>query len=400
MPGTEQAYKDKDKDLYVDTQRLEYLDQLLDSYIAEDHRQFIIVRAHRYGVPIYEYCGGMSTHAYGVHQDTISCVFSITKCITSTLVVKLMEDGLLDIAETVSSYLPCFRDSAHDKTQIWQLMTHTSGISDDEWRDFRESRIREFGLEKPDKNASQEVQDLYARQLNSKLGLEEEADSACANDCLFSQYKPSKAPGEAMMYSNTGFFYLGRLIEKVSGMSLHEYSRKVLFEPLGMIDSYYVLPEDKYDRVAGRSDRCYEHEWINTPQNFTWPGAMGGVKTTVVDLCRFGDMLIAGGSLDGVRILSPVSVREMSRDHNHALSEKNPWDSWGLGFNLRKNKKDDSGSLRSENSLEHGGMCGHKFVADLDYGVSIAVFTGEYTYFDKNVFYPINNVILSSLKEI
>lgn len=180
-------------------------------------------------------------------------------------------------------------------------------------------------------------------------------------------------------------------------MSINEYSRKVLFEPLGMKDSFYSLPEDRFFRVAGRNERCLEHAWLNTEDHYKWPGAMGGLKTTVIDMCRFGDMFIAGGTLNGVRVLSPVSVREMCRDHNCQLSAKNPMDSWGLGINIRSLKKDDAGVLRSERSLEHGGMCGHKFLADPEYGITISIFTGEYDPPGKNIFFPIHNVILSAL---
>jgi hypothetical protein len=87
----------------------------------------------------------------------------------------------------------------------------------------------------------------------------------------------------------------------------------------------------------------------------------------------------------------------MSRNHNHKLSAINPWDSWALGFNLRGQKKDDAGVLRSEVSLEHGGMCGCKFIADPVCGISIAVMTGEYKVPCKNVYFPINNMIISAL---
>ena len=395
MPATKQAYENKC--LKISAGRLEYLDTLLDGYLKEDYRQFFIVRAHRFGVPIYEYCGGTSTKEYGIKQDTISCVFSITKPMTSTLIMKLLEDGLLDITDPVSNYLDCFKSGGKDGIMLWQLMTHSSGIIDEDNDNFKNQYIEKLGLTRPDDDASDEIHEEFNRQLKIKLGLDENAPYSDIHEYIFSKFTPTKYPGEIMAYSNTGYYYLGKVIEKVSGMTISDYGRKVLFEPLGMVDSFYSLPEDRFHRVVGRNERCIEHEWLNTEDHYKWPGAMGGVKTTVIDLCRFGDMLLNKGTLDGVRVLSPASIREMSVNHNLNIANPAAWDSWGLGFNLRGTKKDDAGVLRSEFSLEHGGMCGHKFLADPEYGVVISVFTGEYDPPGKNVFYPINNIIISAL---
>ncbi|MHC1694089.1 MAG: serine hydrolase domain-containing protein [Eubacteriales bacterium] len=395
MPATIQAYDNKS--LKVNTLRLDYLDELLQSYIDKDCRQFIIVRAHRYGVPIYEFCGGVSTKEYGIKQDTISCVFSITKSVTSTQIMILQEQGLLDIAEPVCTYLDHFRGGDKESVLIWHLMTHSSGIDDNGYRKFRDDYISGLGLDIPGDNASQEEEDEFHRLLAVKLGLPENASEYERSNALFALYQLPCPPGERMMYSNTGYAHLGRIIEKVSGKSLNDFSREFLFGPLGMDDSYFCLPPELFHKVAGRSERCSETPWINTPDNFTWPGAMGGLKTTVIDLCRFGDMLLNGGALDGVRILSPASIREMSKNHNAILKQGSEWDSWGLGFNLRGTKKDDAGVLRSVLSLEHGGMCGHKFIIDPVCGVSISVFTGEYSPPGKNIFCRINNLILSAM---
>lgn len=90
--------------------------------------------------------------------------------------------------------------------------------------------------------------------------------------------------------------------------------------------------------------------------------AQNGLKTAVVDLCRFCDMVLSQGQLNGVNILSPASIREMSENHNFDM--KNAWDTWGLGWNLRGRKKDDAGVLRSAVSLEHGGWVGSKVLCD------------------------------------
>lgn len=170
MPATKQAYENNDLKIFTD--RLEYLDKMVSRFLKEDLRQFFIIRAHRYGVPIYEYCGGVSTKEYGIRQDTISCVFSITKIATAAMIMKLQEDGLLDIGEPVSTYLDCFRNGK-DNILIWHLLTHVSGISDEAFWEFEEKMIKDSGLEKPAMDAPKEVHDAFLKQLNCKLGLDE-----------------------------------------------------------------------------------------------------------------------------------------------------------------------------------------------------------------------------------
>lgn len=394
MPATQQAIENKALGIYLP--QLERLDAVLDGYIRDDLRQFMIVRAHRYGVPIYEYCGGTSTNPDGVRQDGISCVFSITKPTVSTLIMKLQEDGLLDISEPVAAHLDYFRGK--ENILIWHLMTHSGGIVDEDYYNFQNEYAKtEFGLTVPGHESSGEEWAAFSLAMNQQLGLAADADYELRNQALFALFTPTKSPGELMSYSNVSYRFLGKLIAAVSGTSIDEYSRRVLFEPLGMNDTHFILPKEKWDRVTGRGERCSEYGYVNSPNCYENDRGSGGLKSTVIDLCRFGDMLLGNGTLDGVRVLSPASVREMSQNHNRKLSEKQVWDSWALGFNLRGGKKDDAGVLRSDQSLEHGGMCGCKFLADPVYGVSISMMTGEYNPPGKNVYYPVNNIIISAL---
>jgi len=403
MSVTKQAYEDKKLNVYIP--QLERLDDRLDMFMEEDQRQFFIVRAHRYGVPIYEYCNGLSTNDYGIKQDSISCVFSITKPVAAVLIMKLQEDGLLDISDPMGRYFECFQGEGKSEMCVWHFMTHTSGIVEEKFEKFKNDYVqKEYGLSRGE-NISNEEYEEFEKKLNEKMGLNENANYDERNLIFLKKFKPEKGPGQVMSYCNLGYRFLGKLVQKISGMSIEEYGRKVLFDPLGMVDSHFILPHEKWHRVAGRNEKCVDYQYVNSENCFTNDRASGGLKSTVIDMCRFGDMLLGEGTLDGVRILSPASVREMSKNHNYMLSENDPWSSWGLGFNLRSTKKDDAGVLRSACSLEHGGACGHKFLADPEYGVSISIFTGEYDspVFTadhvevKNIYYAINNMIIAAM---
>jgi len=396
MSATKQAYENRDLKVYAP--QLERLDARLDEFLSEDHRQFMIVRAHRYGVPIYEYCGGVSTKEYGIKQDTLSCVASITKPVAAALIMKLQEDGLLDVVDSMSMYFDSFKGDDKESIQIYHLLTHTSGIIDDDFFEFQREYVKnEFGISFPPDGATDEEWRDFEKKVNQKMGLDEEASFHDRSQQMLAFFKPTKKPCDVMSYCNFGYRVIGKLVEKVSGMTIDEYAKKVIFEPLGMADSHFFLPEEKWQRMAGRNEKCCDQEYLNSEHCFMNDMASGGMKTTVIDMCRFGDMILGGGTLDGVRILSPASIREMSTNHNLKIVEAGEWDSWGLGFNVRGTKKDDAGVLRSAVSLEHGGAWGHKFLADPEYGVVISVFTGEYDPPGKNVFYPINNMIISAL---
>lgn len=403
MPSTKQAMENKNLNIYLS--KLDHLDKTLDMFLHEDQRQFIIVRAHRYGAPIYEYTGGTSSNEYGIRQDTISCVFSITKPVAAVLIMKLQEDGLIDISDSMSKYFDCFKGEGKESILIWHLLTHTSGIEEDKFYESQKKYIKtEYGLLFPE-NASREEYIEFGKQINKKMGLCEDSDFDDKNIKFLKSYKPTKNPGEFMSYCNFGYRLIGKLIEQVSGMSIDEYSRKVLFEPIGMSDSHFILPEEKWARTAGRNEKCSDYEYLNSKDCFENDKASGGLKSTVIDMCKFGDMILSKGTYNGKRIISSASVKEICKDHNYLLSKNNPWDSWGLGFNIRTTKKDDAGVLRSAISLEHGGAYGHKFLADPEYGVSISVFTGEYkaSVFDsnhakaRNIFSAINNMIIAAL---
>lgn len=382
--------------LRINAERFQVLNKLIDSFIEKNYRQFYIVRAHRFGVPIYEYAAGENSKPYGLKQDSITPVFSCTKPITAVLIMKLQEDGLLDVCDPVIHYLPWI-GSGKEGIQIWHLLTHTSGIIDEDFFKFCEEYCaKEFGLEKPDDKASHEERDVYHNKVKEKTKLPDNATRDDVEHYFLKRFTPNKKPHEAMSYGMTAFNLLGDIITAVTGQSINDYARETLFLPLGMKNSFFIVPEEKYNQVIGRKELALGYPWINSPGCMNNMHAQNGLKTTVIDLCRFNDMVLAQGELDGTIILSPASIREMSENHNFDLPSV--WDSWSLGWNLRGKKKDDAGVLRSAVSLEHGGWAGSKMLCDPVYNLSVAVFSGEWEQAAKSGINNIINVIYSSLR--
>ncbi len=384
------------EELRVNGSRFAVLDKLIDRLIEEKNKQFIIVRAHRYGMPIYEYSAGTNTKAVALTQESITPVFSCTKPITAVLILKLQEDGLLDVTDSVYSYLP-WLGKDKEGILVWHLLTHTSGIIDDDFFKFRGEYIeKELGLKSPDDEAPDEEWDEFHKKVKEKMGLSEDCRREDVDHYLLEKFKTNKAPHEMMSYGMTAFNLLGDIITAVTGKGIDDYALEVLFEPLGMMNSHFIVPESKYDNVIGRGEGTTGYPWINSPSCMNNTAAQNGLKTTVSDLCRFCDMVLANGEYDGKYFLSPASIREMSENHNFDLNSV--WDSWGLGWNLRGKKKDDAGILRSGVSLEHGGWAGSKMICDPAYHLSAAIFTGEWNPPTKSSLNNIINVIYSALR--
>jgi CubicO group peptidase (beta-lactamase class C family) len=128
-------------------------------------------------------------------------------------------------------------------------------------------------------------------------------------------------PGEAWLY-NTCSDILGVLIARVSGVALPEFLAERLFEPPGMIDTGFVVPDGELDRLVSyyRPDPAGGRELVDAPHGQwssmpAFPSGAGGLVSTVDDWCRFGRMLLGEGSVDGRRFLSPASVRQMTTDY-------------------------------------------------------------------------------------
>ena len=384
-----------DMNLSVNRDRFRVLDALIDSFIEKNVKQYFVVRAHRNGIPIYEYAAGENDKPYGLQQDSITPVFSCSKPITAVLIMKLQEDGLLDVCDPVVQYLPWL---GNDKKEIliWHLLSHTSGIIDDEFfafsADFCE---KSYGLTKPEDKATEKEWKKYHTQMKEKIGLPKNATEDDVTHFFLTRFPLKKKPHEVMSYGMTAFNLLGDIIQEVVGKNIDDYAREALFEPLGMKDSHFIVPKKKYDQVIGRKKGTNGYPWINSPNCMNNIHAQNGLKTSVADLCRFCDMILSQGQLDDTIILSPASIREMSDNHNFDLPA---WDSWGLGWNVRGKKKDSAGILRSDISLEHGGWAGCKMLCDPKYDLSLAIFSGEWKESTKSGLNNIINVIYSALR--
>ena len=265
--------------------------------------------------------------------DTIFPIASMSKVITVAGIMQLYEQGLFKLWDPVSQYLPGFKNpkiakekpdgsyelvDAKGEVTMRQLFTMTSGVPYG-WADTAAGRIR---IEKEKEWMSNPL------SFPGTVGYVN----------LVGQLPLAFEPGERWMY---GFSIdvLGAVIEVLTGKSLGEYLKENVFDPLGMTDTGFFVPADKLERIATLyninegmkpSDRGAP---TSKPQ---FESGGGGMFSTVRDYSRFAQMLLHGGTLDGVRILGRKTIDLISTDH--LTPEQRRSDNWdtqrGYGYGL------------------------------------------------------------------
>ena len=405
MPITEHALQNA-ASLGIRPQRLAVLEDLIQRFIARDLRQAIVVKMTKGGSTVFEGCYGTNTKPYGVRPDTIFPVASITKPVISALLLCLQEDGLVDLCDPVSKYLPEFTGGGREAICPWHFLTHSSGLKDEEiWPGVEEYSLKELRLLPPKDGSTAEEWIAFHRLQCEKMGLDPDAENDRMNDpgYLISLKLPvNHAPRSHMTYCNYGYQRLKEIVDAVTGEAIDAFAQRRLFVPLGMKDTHWKTPKEKWDRILGREVTCEGAPWINSERNYQSESGSGGMKTTVGDITNFCRMILGGGVWNGERILSRRSVAEMTRNHNDGVASNGSvaYAAWGLGWNIRMDKKDDSGLLRTVSCLDHGGWAGTKIVADPGEDVTAAIFTAEYKTGVKpleNVYGPILNALYSAL---
>ena len=301
--------------------------------------------------------------------DTIFRIASMSKPITSVAVMMLYEEGRFQLKDPISKFIPEFKAPkvlikegsqeqlvpAHREITIRHLLTQTSGLTY-QWdprvgQKYKDAGIT-HGLIQDDHLLSDDMK---------KLG----------------QMPLVHQPGEAWNYG-LSTDVLGRLVEVASGLPFDEFLRKRIFEPLRMKDTCFFLPQDKVSRLAavygpdpnGLLKRLGNGVLGEGPLvcTVTYPyegqrrylSGGGGLCSTVPDYARFAQMLLNGGELDGVRLLSPTTVKMMSTDQ---VGDLNRDTGFGLGFGVTRNLR-EGGELTSVGAYRWGGFWYTTFFID------------------------------------
>lgn len=389
--------------------RLIHLDQKLSVWSKTEFTPSIVAKIFRHGELAFEGAyGSISPGALpdSLTVDTIYPICSLTKPVIGTLLSILQEEGELDFNNPVRDYIPELSGDEACRIRIWHLLTHTSGLNDDDLHNYFDYVVKNDLSIKIDYDSHDSIVEGY-HLIREKIGLPAMDHSNTMQDETFFSVvlkaKPTHLPRKVMAYCNTGYNILRHIITRVSGMTIDEFAAKKLFGPLKMVDSHFLFPDEKRSRFVTRPEDFCGSGWLNE-HVFKSEGGGGGLKSTVTDMVRFGQMFLNGGQLDGERILSPASVKELISDHNADIEDSvfngDIFNStWGYGWNVKGSKKDDAGMLRSGASFEHSGFGCVKLMCDPVYDIAAAYFTTskEDNYYKAANFY---NMVIGAIMVI
>lgn len=326
------------EDVGMSSERLERLTLGMQSYVDQQQIPGSVTLILKDGKLVYESAIGMRDREANapMETDNLFRIASQTKAIVSTAIMILQEQGKLNIQDPVGKYLPEWMQTtvavptedgyevipAKRAIRIRDLLTHTAGVgwgtgpARDVWEEHdmmywyladREEGIREF------------VRELATLPMDAH-------------------------PGERFVYG-LSIDVLGAVVEVTSGQPLDQFLQSELFQPAGMTDTHFFVPQDKASRMAvvyeatpdglkRMTDEGHYHgqgHYVDGPRKTFGGGA--GLVSTARDYARFLQMVLNGGSIDGNRILSPTTVDLMLSDHTGDI-DLGPGRAMGLGFGI------------------------------------------------------------------
>ena len=334
----------------ISTERLSRIDKLMEAHIAQQKIAGGVTLLARHGKVAHLGVYGMMDVEAGklMKPDTIFRIASMTKPITSVAVMMLYEEGHFRLNEPVSKFIPAFKEmlvlppeDAEDLTQpvpateqitIWNLLTHTDGLTY-HW--------------------NERLGPQYAAA-DITHGLLQDESTLAEKMKILATIPLLHQPGAEFEYG-LSIDLLGYLVEVVSGMSLDAFFSERIFKLLGMKDTHFFLPEAKRERIATVYERTKDGPITRKTQEPTVDGSLtystdypyngprtyfsgsGGLVSTVSDYARFAQMMLNGGKLDGVRLLSRKTVEVMTINQ---LAKMDVDFGFGLGFGVVRDESD------------------------------------------------------------
>jgi uncharacterized protein YbbC (DUF1343 family)/CubicO group peptidase (beta-lactamase class C family) len=271
--------------------------------------------------------------------DTIFDLASLTKIVaTATSIMILVERGKLRLSDPLSNYIPELTGEGKERITIELLLTHRAGYAPD------------FDLKDRWTGYDEAIKRLLREPLRN-------------------------SPGAKFVYSDINYIALGEVVHRVSGLTLDEFARRNIFQPLGMRDTGFrpraelrrrIAPTEKRrgqlsylgDKPQGNepdADKWLRGE-VHDPTSYRMGGVAGhaGLFSTADDLAIYCQMILNGGVYHGARILSPLSVAEMTRPR---LVNENGW-TRGVGWDINSSFSTNRGDLFPLGSFGHTGFTG------------------------------------------
>lgn len=322
----------------MDSQQLARIDEIVAQGLSEKRMPGCVVCIGRQGKIVLLKAFGnkqLQPAAVPMTTDTVFDMASITKPVaTATSIMLLIERGQLKLGQRVAEIIPEFAANEKENITIFDLLTHQSGLlPDNALRDYEAGRTA----------AIQKICDL----------------------------KLQAPTGTRLIYSDVNFILLGEIVQRLSGKSVHEFSRDNVFQPLGMKYTGYIPEADLRKRAAVTEQR--DGQWmqgeVHDPRAYLLQGIAGhaGLFSTAEDLAVYAQMMIQGGQYNGVRVLAPQTVAAMTRGYKilggsrstmEGVPANPPTYLRGLGWDKRSSYSSNRGELLTDAAFGHGGFTG------------------------------------------
>ncbi|MDQ6664792.1 MAG: beta-lactamase family protein [Acidobacteriota bacterium] len=294
--------------------------------------------------------------------DSIYLVASITKPVTASALMLLVEQGRVGLDESVKRYLPEFTGGDRPNVRVRDLLAHTSGLPD--------MLPENVELRKSNAPLSEYVKRTYSTPLLYK-------------------------PGSEYRYQSMGILLAAEIVEKLAGTPLREFEKKNIFGPLRMKHTFLGLgPLQIRDTmpawISPTADKEEIEKWgHNSPYWRNLGVPWGGMHTTTTDLAIFLQTFLNGGNYGGTRIFSLATVKAMTTNQNVGL--KTPR---GLGWALS-----GFGDLASPRTFGHGGATGTIAWADPEMQLLCVILTNRELSVDGgHLLTMVSNAVASSVE--
>ena len=348
----------------MSSERLARIDDFVRDYIDTDRIAGAVTLVARKGKVVHFEAQGWRDREGGVPmtRDTIFVLMSMTKPVVSSALMMLFEEGRFLLDDPIAKWIPEYENhmvrvnpdgvrpqvvpEARPVT-VRHVLTHTSGLT----------------LNPQGRGLSREQINYVTNHGQGWPTLAERVAHAAVIPGAFH-------PGDEWQYGDSTD-YVAVLVEKISGKSIDDFLRERIFEPLGMTDTYYYVPQEKVERMAsvyrpdenGKIERMIKPSYIEPTRMFR---GIAGLAGTAADYYRFAQMIANGGELDGVRLLGRMTVDNMISNHigpDRPVYIRGGGYGFGLGFGVLTNSAEAPDAL-SIGSYTWGGAYGTLYWAD------------------------------------
>lgn len=305
------------------------------------------------GKMVYDKCFGHFTYGGGhkVQPDDLYDIASCTKIFASTLaVMKLYDDGLIDLNKTLADFFPYLKGKTHGKLKLIDIMTHQAGLK--AWVPFYKVTVDEDGP--MDEFYSDEMDESHNLRVAENLYLVSDYP-----DRIFDSVSKTPIGKKKYLYSDMGFYYMPKIVKLITNQSIEDYLNEKFYMPMNLSHiCYQPLNHFTRDQIAPtENDTIFRKQLIWGDVHDQAAAMMGGVAghaglfANAHDLAVLMQMFLDEGTYQGVQYLKPETVRYFTKAPFASSNDNRR----GIGFDkLPINKKGSSTASKSGSMKGYG----------------------------------------------